>query len=232
MDKEVLVKIYDQVQRCMVSLVGGSGHLTSYSILPDSFSITNEEKIQQGTRYHFTARAFRESEFTVYGGDNPREPENIAGSIVLDDTYDIVRDGNGRIMLEPWNCVQVPMRKQPASLRDKVRKQLLEKLQAAESVIEKICKECNLDDETKITVMLDDIQSRLKGEKVSTDAQLMHSYLEDIYVNMLVGIMDQDMLSPQDSISLLVRSIKKRIDNFECYFEKLEKNELERPFNP
>ena len=232
MDRGVLVKIFDQVQRCMVSLAGGSGHLTSYSILPDSFKVIKKEKIEQGMRYHFSAKAFRESEFTVYGDDSPQEPDSISGSIVLDDTYDIVRDENGKVMLEPWDCVQIPMQKQPESLRAKVRKQLLEKLQAAELVIEKLCHECNIDDDAKITAILEDIQSRLKGEKVSSDALLIHSYLEDIYVNMIVGIMDQDMLSPQDKIALLVKAIKRRIDNFDIYFERLEKNALEKPFHP
>jgi hypothetical protein len=232
MDREILIKIFDQVQRCMVSLTSGSGHLAGYSLLPDSFRITKEEQVEQGNKYHFSAKAFRESEFTVYDDAAPQKPEVISGSIVLDDSFSLVRDDKGRIMLEPWDCVKIPMQKQSASLRDKVKEQLLEKLLAAESIITKIFEECSFKKDEKISVLFEDIQTRLNGVKVSADAQLQYAYLEDIYVNMLVGIMDQDMLSPQDKTVLLVESIKKRIDNFDMYFEKLEKNELERPFDP
>jgi len=227
-----LVKVFDQVQRCMVSLTGGSGHLASYSLLPDSFRITKEEKSDKGNKYYFTAKAFRESEFTVHDVSTSQKPEEISGSIVLDDSFNLVSDENGRIMLEPWTCVQIPMQKQPVSLREKVKKQLLEKLQVAESIIEKIFGECRFKEDEKISALLEDIQTRLQGAKISADAQLQYTYLEDIYVNMVVGIMDQDMLSSQDEIALLVESIKKRIDNFDLYFEKLEKNTLERPFDP
>ena len=230
MDREVLIKVFDQVQKSMVSLASGSGHLASYSLLPDSFKITKKEQIEQGNKYHFTAKAFRETEFTVYEDATPQEPEVISGSIVLDDSFNLVRDEKGRIMLEPWECVKIPMQKQPASLRARVKKQLLEKLQAAESIIAKIFEECRFKEDEKISVLLEDIQTRLRGEKVSADAQLQHAYLEDIYVNMVVGIMDQDMLSPQDKTTLLVKSIKKRTDNFDLYFEKLDRNELEKPF--
>ena len=230
MDRELLVKVFDQLQRCMVSLASGSGHLVSYSLLPDSFKITKKEQAEQGNMYYFTAKAFRESEFTVHEDATPQEPEVISGSIVLDDSFNLVRDEKGRIMLEPWECVKIPMQKQPTTLRGKVKKQLLEKLQAAESIIAKIFEECRFKEDEKISVLLEDIQARLRGEKVSADAHLQHAYLEDIYVNMVVGIMDQDMLSPQDKTTLLVKSIKKRTDNFDLYFEKLKRNELEKPF--
>ena len=232
MDREILVKVFDRVQSCMVSLTSGSGHLASYSLLPDSFKITKEEQVEQGNKYHFSAKAFRESEFTVYDDTAPQEPEVISGSIVLDHSFNVVCDDKGRIMLEPWTCVKIPMQKQSTSLREKVKKQLLEKLQTAESIIAKIFGECRFKEDEKISVLLEDIQTRLNGAKVSADAQLQYAYLEDIYVNIFVGIMDQDMLSPQDEIVLLVKSIKKRIDNFDTYFAKLEKSELERPFNP
>jgi len=232
MDRDVLVKVFDQVQRCMVSLAGGSGHLASYSLLPDSFKVTKQEKNEQGIKYYFTAKAFRESEFTVYDEDTPHVPEVISGSIVLDASFNIVRDQKGRIMLEPWECVKTPMQKQPASLREKVKKQLLEKLQAAALIISKIAEECRFKEDEKISALLEDIQARLNGEKVSADTELQHAYLEDIYVNIVVGIMDQDMLSSQDEIVLLVKSIQKRIDYYDVYFKKLENNELERPFSP
>ncbi len=230
MDREILVKVFDQVQRCMVSLASGSGHLVSYSLLPDSFKITKKEQVEQRNKYYFTAKAFRESEFTVYEDATPQEPEVISGSVVLDDSFNLVRDEKGRIMLEPWECVKIPMQKQPASLRARVKKQLLEKLQAAESIIAKIFEECRFKEDEKISVLLEDIQTRLRGEKVSADAQLQHAYLEDIYVNMVVGIMDQDMLAPEDELEHLVNAIKVRIDNFDLYFEKLKSNELEKPF--
>jgi len=52
------------------------------------------------------------------------------------------------------------------------------------------------------------------------------------YVNIVVGVMDQDMLAPEDKLKLLVKATKVRIDNFDLYFEKLERNELEKPFMP
>lgn len=232
MDREILVKVFDQVQRCMVSLAGGSGHLASYSLLPDSFKITKKEQVEQGNKYHFTAKAFCESEFTVYDENSPQEPDIISGSIVLDESFNLVRDKQGRIMLEPWDCVQIPMQKQPLSLREKVKKQLFEKLEAAEYIIVKIVEECRFKDDEKIRALLEDIQTRLSGAKTSADFRLQHAYLEDIYVNMVVGIIDQDMLSSEDAIEILLSSIKKRIEYFDTYFEKLEKNELTRPFNP
>lgn len=232
MDREMLVKVFDQVQRCMGSLASGSGHLANYSLLPDSFKITKNEQVEQGNKYHFTAKAFRESEFTVYEDATPQEPEVISGSIVLDDSFNLVRDEKGRIMLEPWECVKIPKQKQPASLREKVKKQLLEKLQATESIITKIFEECRFKEDEKISVLIEDIQTRLRGEKISADAQLQHAYLEDIYVNMVVGIMDQDMLVPENELKLLVNAIKVRINNFDLYFEKLKRNELRKPFMP
>jgi hypothetical protein len=232
MDRETIVKIFDQVQRCMVSLVGKSGHLASYSMIPDSFKITKQEKVEQGNRFYFTARAFLETEFTVYDDTSKPLPELISGSIVLDQTLNIVRDDQGKIMLEPWDCFEMPMREQPDSLRAKVKKQVQEKLHSAEAIIQKIIDECGFKENAKIDALLQDLQTRLRGEKISSDAQLQHAYLEDIYINMIVGIMDQDMLSPQDEISLLIQSIKKRIDHFETYFDQLEKNELKRPFTP
>lgn len=232
MDREVLIKVFNQVQRCMVSLTSGSGHLVSYSVVPDTFKITKEESGENETRYFFTARAFRESEFTVYDDTSLSVTEVISGSIVLDNSFNLVRDEQGRIMLEPWTCIKAPIQTQSSSLRAKVKKQLLEKLQAAEHIIASISEECGFNTDAKINSLLTDIQTRLSGAKISSDAILQHAYLEDIYVNIVVGIMDQDMLAPEDELKLLVNAIGVRIDNFDPYFEKLKRNELEKLFMP
>lgn len=232
MDREVLIKVFDQVQKSMVSLASSSGHLVSYSLVPDTFKITKEESGENETRYYFTARAFRESEFTVYDNTSPSVSEVISGSLVLDNSFDLVRDEQGRIMLEPWTCIETPMQTQSSPLRTKVKKQLLEKLHAAERIIASISEECGFNTDAKINSLLTDIQTRLSGAKISSNAVLQHAYLEDIYINMVVGIMDQDMLAPEDEIVVLIKSIEKRIDNFDLYFEKLERNELEKPFMP
>ena len=86
-----------------MSLVGGSGHLASYQILPGSFNITKTEDIQGNfKKYSFEAKGYRESEFTVYDDDYPPEAEHISGSIVLDKDLQLTRDEKGRVLLEPW----------------------------------------------------------------------------------------------------------------------------------
>jgi len=98
-------EVLGQVQKCMMSLVGGSGHLASFDILPDTFEITKIEDIQDNLKkYTFKAKGYRESEFTVYDDSHTQEIENISGSIVLDKDLQLVRDEKGRIMIEPWNC--------------------------------------------------------------------------------------------------------------------------------
>jgi hypothetical protein len=102
-------KVFQQVQRCLMSLVGGSGHLAGYSMLLDTFEITKVEELnKERKKYYFSADAYRESEFTVYYEHHQSGAECISGSIVLDKDLKPVRDNNGRIMLQPWSCTGEP----------------------------------------------------------------------------------------------------------------------------
>lgn len=106
MKKEIQTKVLQQVQVCMRSLVGGSGHLASYDILPDTFSITKIEELEGATKkYSFEAQGYRESEFTVYDDVHLPEAEHIAGSIVLDKDQQVARDERGRVIFAPWTCI-------------------------------------------------------------------------------------------------------------------------------
>ena len=92
-----------------MSLVGDSGHLAGYSILLDTFEITEVEELnKESKKYCFSAEAYRESEFTVYDEHHQPGAECISGSIVLDKDLKLVRDDNGRVMLEPWICIDTP----------------------------------------------------------------------------------------------------------------------------
>ena len=105
MDEEIKERVFSQIQLCMMTLVGGSGHLASYSLVPDTFHITGVEQLERGfMKYYFSAEAYYESEFTVYDENHQPKSESISGSIVLDKDFRLVRDEKGRVMLEPWNC--------------------------------------------------------------------------------------------------------------------------------
>jgi len=108
MDAEIKKKIFDQMQRCLMNLVGGSGHLACFHIVADTFQIARVERLADDlTEYHFTAQAYRESEFTVTIEDEPEPPpETIRGSIVLDDEFQLTRDEAGRIRLQPWRTLE------------------------------------------------------------------------------------------------------------------------------
>ena len=69
---------------------------------------------------------------------------------------------------------------------------------------------------------------RQHGIEESEDVALAE--LQDIYVNLVIGVMSQDMLESSDEIDLLLSAIRKRIDNFDLYFEQLEKGTLKGPF--
>jgi hypothetical protein len=106
MNTELSQKVLQKVQACMGSLVGGSGHLASYEILPDTFNITRIEELQGGLKkYSFEAKGYRESEFAVYDDVHPPEAKHISDSIVLDKNLELARDERGRVMLEPWTYV-------------------------------------------------------------------------------------------------------------------------------
>jgi hypothetical protein len=104
--EEALRLVFDQLQRCLNGLVGGSGHLASYTMRRSTFRITKTEKLGGGeTRYFFTAHALLESEFTTYSSEREPDWEEIGGSIVLDENFDLTRDEEGKIKLDPWNCI-------------------------------------------------------------------------------------------------------------------------------
>jgi hypothetical protein len=106
MNEKISKNVFRQVYRCMMSLVGGSGHLASYAMLPDTFQISKVEELGRGLRkYNFTASAYYESEFTIYDQGRQPKAERIYGSIVLDKDLRLVKDEKGRVLLEPWSCI-------------------------------------------------------------------------------------------------------------------------------
>lgn len=111
---------------------------------------------------------------------------------------------------------------------EKAKKILYDKLQYADTIIQKIMTEFSLASDDEIAKLFAEIQERLKGIGGSDDTEL--ALLEDVYVNVIVGIMSQDMLESKDAIGRLTAAIKKRIENFDLFFEQLEKGTLESPF--
>jgi hypothetical protein len=67
-------------------------------------------------------------------------------------------------------------------------------------------------------------------QKTSESGRIEYIELEDIYLNIMIGVMDQDQLSPDDEIKFLLESIRNRIERFDEYFEKLQKGLLKGPF--
>ena len=115
-----------------------------------------------------------------------------------------------------------------SATRDKHKKILYDKLVSAEKAISEIMSTCSLVPEDKISLLLSNIHVRLHGIEESEDVALAE--LQDIYVNLVIGVMSQDMLESSDEIDLLLSAIRKRIDNFDLYFEQLEKGTLKGPF--
>ncbi len=112
-DKQLKKQVFKQIQVCLATLVGGSGHLSSYSMRFDTFEITNMESNEAGlTKFFFEADAYRESEFTVYDDNHQPDTQHIAGNITLDRRLGLVKDKTGRIMLEPWDCVDQTTKRQ------------------------------------------------------------------------------------------------------------------------
>ena len=111
---------------------------------------------------------------------------------------------------------------------DKTKKLLHDKLQFANVAISKIMSDHSLTPEDKIAVLFTNIQERLKGIGGSDDVELIQ--LEDVYVNLIIGVMAQDTLGSDDQISRLTAAIGKRIEHFDRYFEQLEKGTLQHPF--
>lgn len=231
MKAEDVEKVRAQVTLCLQYLVGGSGHLASYDILPDSFVVERVEEVRSGIqKYFFKAKAYHESEFTEYVDSQQETSELIAGSIVLDEKFNIVRDERGEILLEPWKCILPAQRDIVLTARDKAKRALFEKIESAQQVILKVMEEGSFESDDAIKLLIDDLQERLSGSRVTVLQKIEYVELEDLYLNVIVGVIDQDMLTPEDAIELLLASISKRLDNFDEYFEKLAKNELPKPY--
>ncbi len=233
MDEETVKKVFRRVQLCLMSLVGESGHSVSYSVVPDTFKISKVEDLSRGFRkYYFTADAYRESDLTVHDEDYRPEREGITGSVVLDKNFGLVRDDKGNIMIEPWKHVDLTRLKKILTPKGKTKQLLYDKLKRAAYVIAKIMEEYSLTPGDRIEVLISQIQQRISGATVSSDEALHHTQLEDVYANLIEGVMVQDFLTPEDNIKSLVSSVQNRLDNFEIYFEKLQKGKLKGPFSP
>lgn len=101
-------RVFERVRHCMSSLVGGSGHLGSYSIDADDFEIVRASALGAGlTEYEFVTSGSLESEFTVHDDDHPSAPpERLRGTIVLDVRFELTRDAAGRVRLHPWTVFE------------------------------------------------------------------------------------------------------------------------------
>jgi len=234
MDVEDLRKIFQQIQNCLENVMGGSGHLASFSMIPDTFKILQVEPYgDTAQKYHFSAKAYRESEFTVHEENEKPVPEEITGSIVLDDQLALIRDDNGEVLLAPWKCVK-PIERQPLlSTRDRAKNELSDKLMRADVILRIMIDEMNFQKDDRIVKLIEEIQYRMKGiQTVSESGRIEYVELEDMYLNIIIGVMDQDRLAPDDEIKFLLESIRNRIDHFDLYFEKLQQGSLKGPFSP
>jgi hypothetical protein len=232
MNVDNLRKVFQQIQNCLENVVGGSNHLACFSMIPDTFKITRVEPFGNNAQeYHFTAKAYLESEFTVYEEGQKPESHEISGSIVLDKHLALVRDDKGQVMLKPWKCMQPRERKPLLSTRDKAKKELADKIARADEILGILIEEMNFQRDDLISKLIEEIQYRMRGiQKTSESGRIEYIELEDIYLNIMIGVMDQDQLSPDDEIKFLLESIRNRIERFDEYFEKLQKGLLKGPF--
>lgn len=232
-EAENVKKVFNRVQLCLMALVEEDGHSLSYSIVPDTFRIYKVEDLPRGLKkYYFTADAYHESDLTIHDEDYKPERENITGSVVLDKNFGLVRDDKGKVMIAPWKNVDLTRLKKLLTPREKTKQLLYEKLKRAEYVIEKIMEEYALKPEHRIELLISNIQQRISGAKVSSDEALHHTHLQDIYANLIDGIMNQDLLSQEDQIGSLISAVQTRIEHFDLYFEQLRTGELKGPFKP
>lgn len=105
--------VLQRVSECFDSLAGSSGHLASYSIDAETFTIDRVEELESGARrYFFSARARYESEFTVYDEHTKPEIHAVSGSLTLDRSFGFLYDENGEVLLEPFKTL---MRKPAAN---------------------------------------------------------------------------------------------------------------------
>lgn len=97
---EVEEAVFERVRDCMNCLVGGSGHLSSYTLDRDTFEITETDDIGDGRiRYAFRVAGSLLSEFAQY------PEETLTGAIVLDEEYELTFDERGRVRLSPYTVV-------------------------------------------------------------------------------------------------------------------------------
>lgn len=102
-NERIRLQVLERVGGCFSCLIGGSGHLATYFIDASTFQVDRVEKIDAGrTRYHFSAVARYESEFTVYDENTPQEPERVIGNIILDQEMDYAYDEEGKVLLYPY----------------------------------------------------------------------------------------------------------------------------------
>jgi hypothetical protein len=110
----VRAAVEQRVGACLAALVGGSGDLGTYMLVPGTFTIIGERPVESGlTEYRFVAMAWLATE---HDGPEPPEspepeeplpprgPDRIEGGIVLDADLALTRDDRGRVRLSPWSC--------------------------------------------------------------------------------------------------------------------------------
>jgi len=112
--------------------------------------------------------------------------------------------------------------------REKIRQTLHSKLESADKAIALVMTTCSLTPSDNIGLLLSNIQAKLYGIEDKEDTVLIE--LQDIYVNLIMGVMSQDMIESSEDIELLLSAIRKRIDNFDLYFEQLETGTFRGPF--
>ena len=230
---EILRKVFPKVQSCLESLVSGSGHLVSYSLLPHTFSISKAEKFGENcTKYFFSTQAYRESEFTVYDDTHKPEPEDLSGSIVLDEHFNIMRDDNGKVLLEPWTCNK-PIEHQPLlNVQDRARKTMQVNFNLARGLIHQIIEQSMLEPEDRLSKFLEALEKRIQETMHNPEQCGEASVLEEIHNNVIVGIMTQDLIAMDDPIDSLLHALQNRIDHFDDYFMKLKNSALKGPYKP
>lgn len=107
MSEDIGDKVRRQVQRCLESAIGGSGHLAAVYLDAESFQLKASRALGGGlTEYSFSAAAFYETELEICESDGAAPAGTpVAGSIVLDADLQLARDEQGRARIAPWRCL-------------------------------------------------------------------------------------------------------------------------------